>query len=171
MGWNVLCVQPCRQRGDPEQSDSAHARRIERRSPHLPSHARGLPVQKIEGKTASSYWAENGNYAVGAGEPAVMEELLNRLENKSSQAGSLVQSAAYQESVPVAGNGVLEFFLRVPDLKDFMPDSKPGPFPVQKFLDAARLDAVHSSPATLLWTVLAPMCRPPFSAIRLRNSV
>ncbi len=104
----------------------------------------GLPVQKIEGKTASSYWAENGNYAVGAGEPAVMEELLNRLENKSSQAGSLVQSAAYQESVPVAGNGVLEFFLRVPDLKDFMPDSKPGPFPVQKFLDAARLDAVHS---------------------------
>ena len=101
-------------------------------------------MQKIEGKTASSYWAENGNYAVGAGEPAVMEELLNRLENKSSQAGSLAQSAAYQESVPVAGSGVLEFFLRVPDLKDFMPDSKPGPFPVQKFLDAARLDAVHS---------------------------
>ena len=104
----------------------------------------GLPVQKIEGKTASSYWAENGNYAVGAGEPSVMEELLSRLENKSSQAGSLVQSAAYQESVPVAGSGVLEFFLRVPDLKDLMPDAKPGPFPVQKFLDAARLDAVHS---------------------------
>ena len=104
----------------------------------------GLPVQKIEGKTASSYWAENGNYAVGAGEPAVMEELLSRLENKSSQAGSLVQSAAYQESVPVAGSGVLEFFLRVPELKDLMPDAKPGPFPVQKFLDAARLDAVHS---------------------------
>jgi hypothetical protein len=104
----------------------------------------GLPVQKIEGKTASSYYAENGNYAVGAGEPAVMEELLNRLENKSSQAGSLAQSAAYRESVPVAGSGVLEFFLRVPDLKDFMPDSTPGPFPVQKFLDAARLDAVHS---------------------------
>ncbi len=104
----------------------------------------GLPVQKIEGKTASSYYAENGNYAVGAGEPAVMEELLNRLENKSSQAGSLAQSAAYRESVPVAGSGVLEFFLRVPDLKDFVPDSKPGPFPVQKFLDAARLDAVHS---------------------------
>lgn len=104
----------------------------------------GLPVQKIEGKTASSYWAENGNYAVGAGEAAVMEELLNRLENKSSQAGSLAQSAAYRESVPVAGSGVLEFFLRVPDLKDFVPASQPGPFPVQKFLDAARLDAVHS---------------------------
>ena len=104
----------------------------------------GLPVQKIEGKTASSYWAENGNYAVGAGEAAVMEEILNRLENKSSQAGSLAQSAAYQESMPVAGSGVLEFFLRVPDLKDFMPDAKPGPFPVQKLLDAARLDAVHS---------------------------
>jgi hypothetical protein len=72
-----------------------------------------------------------------------MEEILSRLENKSPQASSLAQSATYQESQPVAG-GALEFFLRVPDLKGLIPASNPGPFPVQKLLDAARLDAVHS---------------------------
>jgi len=104
----------------------------------------GVPVLKIENKTNSSYWAENGKYAVGAGEAAVMEELLNRLENKAPQAASLAQSAAYQESQPGTGRGVLEFFLRVPDLKELIPTTTPGPFPVQKLLDAARLDAVHA---------------------------
>jgi hypothetical protein len=104
----------------------------------------GVPVLKIENKTSSSYWAENGQYAVGAGEAAVMEEILNRLENSSPQAPSLAQSAAYQESRPVVGSGVLEFFLRVPDLKELIPASNPGPFQAQKLLDAARLDAVHS---------------------------
>ena len=104
----------------------------------------GAPVLKIENKTSSSYWAENGAYAVGAGEAAVMEEILNRLENSSPQAPSLAQSAAYQESRPVVGSGVLEFFLRVPDLKELIPASNPGPFQAQKLLDAARLDAVHS---------------------------
>ena len=104
----------------------------------------GVPVLKIENKTNSTYWAENGQYAVGAGEAAVMEEILNRLENSSPQAPSLAQSAAYQESRPVVGSGVLEFFLRVPDLKELIPASNPGPFQAQKLLDAARLDAVHS---------------------------
>ncbi len=104
----------------------------------------GVPVLKIENKASSSYWAEKGTYAVGAGEAEVMEEILSRLESKSPQATSLAQSVAYQESLPVAGSGVLEFFLRVPDLKELIPASNPGPFPVQKLLDAARLDAVHS---------------------------
>jgi hypothetical protein len=104
----------------------------------------GVPVLKIETQTNSSYWAENGAYAVGAGEAAVMEEILKRLENSSPQATSLAQSAAYQESLPVVGGGVLEFFLRVPDLKELIPATNPGPFPAQKLLDAARLDAVHA---------------------------
>jgi hypothetical protein len=104
----------------------------------------GVPVLKIESKTSSSYWAEKGTYAVGAGEAEVMEEILGRLESKSPQTTSLAQSVAYQESQPVAGSGALEFFLRVPDLKGLIPATNPGPFPVQKLLDAARLDAVHS---------------------------
>ncbi|HYL85119.1 MAG TPA: hypothetical protein VE263_12860 [Candidatus Angelobacter sp.] len=104
----------------------------------------GVQVLKIEHKSDASYWAEHGKYAVATSEAGVMEELLARLENKSPQAASLAQSAAYQEAQPLVGSGLLEFFLRVPDLKDFAADSKPGPFQARQVLDAARLEAVHS---------------------------
>ena len=104
----------------------------------------GVQVLKLERKTGSSYWAENGKYAIGASEAAVMEELLGRLENKSPASGSLAQSAAYQEAQPIVGSGLLEFFLRIPDLKDLVEDSKAGGFKVRPLLDAVRLDAVHS---------------------------
>ena len=104
----------------------------------------GVQVLRVEHKSSTDYWAENGKYAVGTSEAAVMEEILTRLENRSQQAASLAQSAAYQESQPIVGSGMLEFFLRVPDLKDLVTDPKPGPFQPQRLLDAARLDAVHS---------------------------
>jgi len=106
----------------------------------------GVQALKIERKTGgSSYWAESGKYAVGASEAAVMEELLSRLNGKSAPAApSLAQSAAYQEAQPIVGSGLLEFFLRIPDLKDLVEDSKAGGFKVRPVLDAVRLDAVHS---------------------------
>jgi hypothetical protein len=104
----------------------------------------GIQVLKVERKTGSSYWAENGKYAVGTSEAAVMEDLLGRMGGKTTGASSLSQSAAYQEAQPIVGSGVLEFFLRIPDLKEFAQDSKPGGFQVGPLLDAARLDAVHS---------------------------
>jgi hypothetical protein len=73
-----------------------------------------------------------------------MEELLNRLGSKSAPATSLAQSVAYQEALPIVGNGLLEFFLRIPDLKEFVEDSKAGGFKVRPVLDAVRLDTVHS---------------------------
>lgn len=104
----------------------------------------GVQVLKVERKTGSNYWVENGKYAIGAGEATVMEDLLGRLGGKTAGASSLSQSAAYQEAQPIAGSGVLEFFLRIPDLKEFAQDSKPGGIQVGPLLDAARLDAVHS---------------------------
>jgi hypothetical protein len=104
----------------------------------------GVQVLKVERKTGSNYWAENGTYAVGTSEASVMEDLLGRLGGKTPGASSLAQSAAYQEAQPIVGSGVLEFFLRVPDLKEFVVDTKPGGFQAGPLLDAARLDAVHS---------------------------
>jgi hypothetical protein len=103
-----------------------------------------VAVLKVERKTGVTYWAEQGKYAVSAGERSVMEELLSRLESKSAGAASLAQSLAYQEAQPILGGGVLEFFLRIPDLKEYAADSKAGMFQVQPMLDAVRLDAVHS---------------------------
>ncbi len=104
----------------------------------------GVQVLKDEGKSGTSYWAEHGKYAVLAGERTVMEDLLSRLDGKAAGAASLGQSAAYQEAQGNLGGGLIEFFLRIPDLKTLAEDSKAGMFQVRPLLDAARLDAVHS---------------------------
>ncbi len=104
----------------------------------------GVQVLKAQGKNGVSYWAEDGKYAVSASERSVMEEVLGRLDGKVSGASSLAQSAAYQEAQGNLGSGLLEFFLRIPDLKNLAADSKAGNFQVRPLLDAARLDAVHS---------------------------
>jgi hypothetical protein len=104
-----------------------------------------VSVLKVERKNNNvTYWAEQGKYAVGASERSVMEDLLGRLDGKSAGAASLTQSAAYQEAQPNLGGGLVEFFLRVPDLKELASVSKAGMFQVRPMLDAARLDAVHS---------------------------
>ena len=101
-------------------------------------------VLRAEGKNGVSYWAEHGKYAVSAGERSVMEEILGRLDGKVSGTASLAQSAVYQEAQANLGSGLLEFFLRIPDLENLATDSKAGNFQVRPLLDAARLDAVHS---------------------------
>jgi hypothetical protein len=103
-----------------------------------------VQVLRAEGKNGISYWAEHGKYAVTAGERSVMEEILGRLDDKVSRTASLAQSAAYQEAHANLGSGLLEFFLRIPDLENLATDSKTGTFQVRRLLDAARLDAVHS---------------------------
>jgi len=104
----------------------------------------GVQVHKVEFKSGVNYWAEHGKFMVSASERSVMEDLLGRLEAKAPGAASLAQSAAYQEAQSILGHGLLEFFLRIPDLKDLAADSKAGMFQVRPLLDAARLDAVHS---------------------------
>ncbi len=104
----------------------------------------GVQVLKAEGKNGATFWAEHGKYAVSAGERTVMEDILGRLDSKISGAASLAQSAAYQEAKGNLGGGLLEFFLRVPDLKNLAADSKAGAMQVGPLLEAAKLDAVHS---------------------------
>jgi len=104
----------------------------------------GVQVLKSESKTGATFWAEHGRYAVGAGERSVMEEILGRLDGKVSGPASLAQSAAYQEAKGNLGSGLLEFFLRIPDLKNLPADSKTGAVQVGPLLEAAKVDAVHS---------------------------
>ena len=103
-----------------------------------------VPVLKIERKTGTSYWVEHGKYAVGAGERAVLEELLARLEGQATGASSLVESPEYKEAQPLLGGGLVEFFARTSNLKDLAGDTTASGFKVSPLLDAMRLDAVHS---------------------------
>ena len=104
----------------------------------------GAPALKIARKNDVTYWSERGKYAVGAADLAVFEEILARLDAKPS-GNSLAQVAAYQEAEPLLHGGVLEFFLRIPQLKDFAPDVPANaPFKIEPMLSALKLDAVHS---------------------------
>ncbi len=103
-----------------------------------------VPVLKVERKGGVTYWAEHGKFAVSASERSAMEEILSRLDGKSSAAASLAQSSAHQEAQPNLGGGVLEFFLRIPSLKELASDSNAQGFQVRPLLDAIKLDAVHS---------------------------
>ena len=104
----------------------------------------GAPALKIERKDSTTYWTDHGKYAVSAGELSVLEELLARIDGKAS-GSSLGQMAAYQEAKPLLTGGLLEFFLRVPQLKEFAPETAPNmPIKVAPVLDALKLEAVHS---------------------------
>ena len=104
----------------------------------------GAPALKLARKDSVTYWTERGKYAVGAADLGVFEEILARLDGKPS-ASSLAQNAAYQEAQQMLRGGLLEFFLRVPQLKDFAPEAPANvPIKIEPILTAIRLDSVHS---------------------------
>ena len=72
-----------------------------------------------------------------------LEAVFGRLRGKG-KVGSLAESAAYHEAQAALGGGLVEFFLRLPDLKEFAKDAKNSQFQAGPMLQAARLDAVHS---------------------------
>jgi hypothetical protein len=102
----------------------------------------GVPALKIERKSNTTYWSETGKYAVSASEESVFEEILKRVSGKSA-GSSLADSEAYREAQPLLAGGVLEFFLRVPQIKELAGDSETAPPAVKALWSAIRLDAIH----------------------------
>jgi hypothetical protein len=103
----------------------------------------GTPALKIERKSGTTYWAETGKFAVSANDPAVFEEILNRLNEKST-ATPLSQSPVYQEASPLLSGGIVEFFLRVPDLKTIDTGSDPMAVQGRALLSKLKIDSLHS---------------------------
>jgi hypothetical protein len=101
----------------------------------------GIPALKVQRKTSATYWIEHGKYAASANDPAVLEQILPRLEG-ASPPDSLSQSTAFQEAQPHLG-GVFELFAAVPALKD-LAQNTPNGFNLSAVLTAIKLDAVRS---------------------------
>jgi hypothetical protein len=101
----------------------------------------GIPALKVQRKTETTYWVEHGKYAASANDPAVLEQILPRLEG-ATPPDSLAQSAAFQEAQSHLG-GVLELFAAVPALKNDAQGTSNG-FYLPAVLTAIKLDAVRS---------------------------
>jgi hypothetical protein len=102
----------------------------------------GVRALKVERKSGSSYWAETGKFAVSASEPSVFEEVLKRLAGKSA-GSSLADAQAYKEAKPLLSGGVMEFFLRVPRIKDIAEGSGPSSPQLKALWNNIGLDTVH----------------------------
>ena len=102
----------------------------------------GVKALKIEKKSGATYWAENGKYMVAAGEESIFEEVLNRLAGKSG-GGSLADSEAYKEAKPLLSGGLLEFFLRVPQIKDMAGDSSASAPEWKAMWSNLKLESLH----------------------------
>jgi hypothetical protein len=102
----------------------------------------GVKALKIEKKSGTTYWAETGKYMVTTGEESIFEEVLNRLAGKGAGA-SLADSEAYREAKPLLSGGLLEFFLRVPQIKDMAGDSSDSPPELKAMWSNLKLDSLH----------------------------
>jgi hypothetical protein len=102
----------------------------------------GVKALKIEKKSGTTYWAETGKYMVAAGEESIFEEVLNRLAGKSA-GSSLADSQAYREAKPLLSGGMLEFFLRVPQIKDMAGDSSTSAPELKAMWSNLKLDSLH----------------------------
>jgi len=102
----------------------------------------GVKALKIEKKSGTTYWAETGKYMVAAGEESIFEEVLNRLGGKWA-GSSLADSEAYKEAKPLLSGGLLEFFLRVPQIKDMAGDSSASAPELKAMWSNLKLDSLH----------------------------
>lgn len=102
----------------------------------------GVPSLKVERKSGTTYWAETGKFVVSASEPSVFEEVLKRVTAKSA-GSSLADSDAYREAKPLLIGGLVEFFLRVPQIKEMTGDSQSASPQLAAFWKSFRLDAIH----------------------------
>ena len=102
----------------------------------------GVKALKVERKSATNYWAETGKYAVSATEPAVFEEVLKRVTGKATGT-SLAELATYREAKPLLSGGVIEFFLRVPQIKEIAGDPDSASPYTKMLWSGIHLDALH----------------------------
>lgn len=104
----------------------------------------GIPTLKMESKSSTTYWVEDGKYAVSTSELSVLEDILARLAKKPAPTGSLAESVTFQEAGPLLGQGFLEFFFRIPKTEDANPDLTVKDIQLKPILDAIKLNSFHS---------------------------
>jgi len=114
----------------------------------------GISTLKIDqkdaaGKISTTYWAEDGRFAISTSEPGVFENVVALLKGKQ-QAAPLAQTAAFQEAQPVLGDGgILEFFVRIPSTKELVSATDAKQQQLQTVLSSLKLESVHSICAKL----------------------
>src|SRR5260221_9145967 len=103
----------------------------------------GIAAMKIENKSGTSYWAEDGKYAYGASEPAVFEQIVAWSKHAAPEAGWLAKTPGYKDAGEILKGGGAQFYLQVPSVKQFGADANPGGVRMGPMLQNLKIDSVH----------------------------
>ena len=103
----------------------------------------GIPVTKAEGATSTTYWAEEGKYAIIASEPKIFEQIVGWTKRSTNEAEVLEKTGAYHEARSLLQGGVLEFFVHFPSIEKSDWDTSAGGFRLRPLLQSLKLEAVH----------------------------
>lgn len=98
---------------------------------------------KAEGTSSTTYWAEEGKYAIIAWEPKVFEQIVGWTKHSTNEAEALGKTAAYREALSLLQGGVLEFFVHFPSIEKTDWDTSAGGFRLRPLLASLKLEAVH----------------------------
>lgn len=104
----------------------------------------GIPVIKAESATSTTYWAEEGQYAIIASEPKVFEQIEAWTKRSTNEAEVLEKTSAYHEARSLLQGGVLEFFVHFPSIEKSDWDTSAGGFRLRPLLQSLKLEAVHA---------------------------
>ena len=104
----------------------------------------GISAIKMERKSGTSYWAEDGKYAFSAYEPVVFEQIAAWAKHTPPVSAGLQQTAAYREAGDVLKGGAVEFFFHFPSIREMTWDTNAGGFRLRPLLQSLKLEAVHS---------------------------
>jgi hypothetical protein len=110
----------------------------------------GISAIKMERKSGTSYWAEDGKYAFSASDPAVFEQIAAWAKHATPAANGLAQTAAYREAADVLRGGTVEFYFHFPGIRELAGDASAGGFRIRPLLQSLKLEAVHSIAARVL---------------------
>src|SRR5439155_8790053 len=104
----------------------------------------GISAMKMERKTGTSYWAEDGKYAFTASEPAVFEQIAAWTGHAGPQSAGLALTAAYREAGDLLKGGVVEFFFHFPSIREMTGDTSASGFRLRPLLQNLKIEAVHA---------------------------
>ena len=104
----------------------------------------GISAMKMERKSGTSYWTEDGKYAFTAYEPAVFEQIAAWTRHAGPEPAGLAQTAAYREAGDLLKGGVVEFFFHFPSIREITGDTSTGGFQLRPLLHNLKIEAVHA---------------------------
>src|SRR2546430_2962402 len=104
----------------------------------------GISAIKIERKSGTSYWAEEGKYEISASEPMVFEQILKWTKHETPEPARMAKTAAYREAGDLLKGGVADFFFHFTSTQDMDWETSVGGFRLRPLIESLKLDALHS---------------------------